>query len=234
MARRPLIIVTWLWGSKYSLGYVDRLHAACRRHVAEPFRFFLMTERERAPFSRPTIERHAIKDPHLIGRGCFCRLRLFDVNWQRNRKIEPGSRVLNLDLDDVIVGDLTPLLDRDDSFTILQGVNSSNPCRFNASMFMLTAGTNAHVWEEFSLEAAARTSFHEFPDDQGWMDEMMPDAAAWGPKDGVYAFRKPGWPKGDELPANARVVAFPGRRDPSQFLNLPWVQRNWAGSNEMA
>jgi len=45
--------------------------------------------------------------------------------------------------------------------------------------------------------------------------------------DGVYAFKKRNWPKGDALPSNARVVAFPGFRDPSQFGHLDWVAQHW-------
>ncbi len=80
-----------------------------------------------------------------------------------------------------------------------------------------------------ALEAAAKVPFYEFPDDQGWIWHKLPRAAGWlaGPTSGIYGFKKPGWPPGDNLPADARLVAFPGARDPSQFTHLPWVRKYW-------
>jgi hypothetical protein len=115
-----------------------------------------------------------------------------------------------------------------DDFTILQGVNSQNPCKMNGSVWMLRAGARPDVWADFNLEAAqAKTKIHAFADDQGWFEYKMPDAGAWGPTDGVYGFKKEGWPSGDELPAGARIVAFPGWRDPSKFEHLDWVKEHW-------
>lgn len=159
--------------------------------------------------------------------GCFCRLRMFDPAWQEKHGMT--GRVVCVDLDVVITGSLDPLFDRseDEDFTILQGVNSSNPGKFNGSIWMLKAGTNCDVWSDFNLEDAARVPHFTFPDDQSWFESYMPHAAAWGPKDGVYAFQKPGWPKGEALPKDARLVAFPGWRDPSKFTHLDWIQKHW-------
>ena len=94
---------------------------------------------------------------------------------------------------------------------------------------MLRAGAHSEVWSDFTLEAAQQVPFFEFPDDQGWIHHKLPGAAGWqvGTSSGVYAFQKPGWPKGDTLPKDASIVAFPGHRDPKKFVNLPWVHDNW-------
>jgi hypothetical protein len=224
-----LVVCTFLWGSKYDPAYVERLAAGVRRNLKQPHRFLCMTERERNATFSDGVERHAVKDPHLIGRGCFPRLRLWDGGWQKNRGIGDGDRVASVDLDNVVVGPLDALFERPEDFVILQGVNASNPNPYNASMFMLRPGTNMHVWQDFSPEAAAKVPHDSFPDDQAWLAEMVPGAGAWGPKDGVYAFAKPGWPKGENLPTNARVVCFPGHRDPAKFTRLGWVRDNWGG-----
>jgi len=230
-----LVVCTFLWGDKYSPAYVERLAAGVRRNLRQPHRFLCMTERERSVTFSEGIERHAIKDPELIGRGCFPRLRLFDGGWQKNRDIGPDDRIVSVDIDNVVVGSLDAVFERSENFVILQGVNSSNPCPFNASVFMLKPGTNEHVWQDFSLEAAAKVPFDSFPDDQAWLAEMIPGAGAWTPEaDGVYAFQKPGWPKGENIPTNARLVCFPGHRDPSKFLRLDWVHDNWIGPKEKA
>ena len=221
-----LTICTWLWGNKYDVSYVDKLFASINRNISQPIRRMLVTERERDIILPEGVERHAIKDPELCSvKGCFARLRMFDHGWQHNRGIK--DRLVCIDLDAVVTGRLDPLFDCPDDFMIVRGVNASNPCPYNGSLMMLRAGTNGHVWTEFSLAAAAKVPFDSFPDDQGWLAAKVPNSRGWTSSDGVYAFQKPGWPKGDALPSNARVVAFPGWRDPSKFVQLSWIQQHW-------
>lgn len=209
-----LIVSTWLWGALYGHDHVAKLAAGVARNLAQPHRFSV--------FAPPA------QDLYLTEvKGCFARLRTFDPEWQAAQGIEPGDRIIVLDLDLVVTGPLDDLLDRPEPFTILQGVNTANPCPFNGSLWMLKAGYRPDVWHEFSLELAAKVPFHEFPDDQAWLADMLPDAGSFGPEDGVYAFQKRGWPKGEALPKNAKIVAFPGWRDPSQYVRLDWVQEHW-------
>lgn len=223
-----LIVTTWCWGEKYDDSYVQKLAASVHRNLTEAHRFICFTDRERNLGAG--IEQWPIKveDYRLTQvKGCFARLRLFDPNWQRQLGLVDGDRIVNLDIDLVVTGELDPLFNRADGFTILQGVNSQNLCPYNGSVWMLRAGYRPDVWRDFSLEAAVKVPFHSFPDDQGWFWHKMPDAGAWTPADGVYGFQKPGWPNGEALPDSARMVAFFGWRDPSKFTHLDWVQTHW-------
>jgi hypothetical protein len=209
-----LHVLTWAWGSKYGGHYASRLASAVARNLVQPHRFMVC-----AP---------APADQHLTKiEGCFARLRAFDPAWQRAHGINAGDRILNLDLDLVVTGRLDPLVNRSDPFVILQGVNAANPCPYNGSAWMLTAGHRPDVWSSFDIEAAGKVPFYAFPDDQAWFAAKLPDAGAWGPADGVYGFHKPGWPGGDDLPSGARLVAFFGKRDPAQFEHLNWVKAHW-------
>lgn len=210
-----LTICTWRWGTKYEGHYVERLKASIARNVRQEYRF--------AVFAPEAEDEHLTKVP-----GCFARLRMFDPAWQEKHRLK--GRIVCVDLDCVVTGQLDALFNRKDGFTILQGVNAANPCPFNGSVWMLRAGFRPDVWSDFSLKAAGEIPFYSYPDDQGWFAHKMPDAGAWGPRDGVYGFQKPGWPKGqgDGLPDNARLVAFFGARDPSQFTRLDWVKQHWA------
>lgn len=209
-----ITICTWRWGGKYAGHYIERLKAGIARHLKQEYKF--------AVFSPRAEDEYLTKIP-----GCFARLRMFDPQWQSDHKIE--GRLVCIDLDTIITGTLDPLFDRPENFVILQGANASNPCPFNGSLMMLRTGTRSDVFRDFSLKRAGEVPFHEFPDDQGWLWHKIPDAAGWkaGPESGVYAFQKPGWPKGESLPNGARVVAFPGWRDPSKFTGLEWVRKNW-------
>lgn len=211
-----LIVGTWLWGSKYGAHYVERLAAGVARHLKQPHRFVVF---------HPSDE-----DEYLTQMpGCFARLRAFDPDWQKAQGIKPGDRIVCMDLDLIVTGHLDPLFDRPEEFVILQGANSSNPCPYNGSLWLLRAGYRPDVWADFSVEAASKIRFDAFTDDQAWFWHKMPKAAGWkaGPQSGVYAFQKTTWPKGEALPRDARVVAFPGWRDPSQYVRLEWVREHW-------
>lgn len=207
-------VVVWRWGTKYAGHYTERLASAVARNLKQDHRFIV---------AKPCEE-----DEHLTCiPGCFARLRTFDREWQRANGIGTDERIVVLDLDLVVTGNLDEVFDRPEPFTILQGVHTANPCPYNGSVWMLRAGYRPDVWEDFSLEAAGKVPHYIFPEDQAWFAAKMPDAAAFGPEQGVYAFWKPGWPAGTSLPKNARIVAFPGARDPSQFAHLDWMKRHW-------
>ncbi len=209
-----LTVVTWWWGKKYGPEYVERLAAGLSRNLTVPYRFEVVSVEEN--------DRHLTTIP-----GCFPRLRMFDPQWQRNHGVT--DRLVCVDLDVVITGPLDDVFIRPEPFVILAGANSANPCPFNGSLMALRAGHNPEVWSDFTYEVAKAVPFYEFPDDQGWLWHMLPNAATWacGRPSGVYSFRKRGWPSGDILPSGARLVAFPGHRDPSKFTHLEWVKQYW-------
>lgn len=208
-----LTIATWRWGTKYPLEYVERLKAGVKRHLKQDFRFAVFAPEE--------------QDEELKV-GCLCRLRLFDPVWQKKHGIEPGDRIVNVDLDLIVTGSLDPVFDRDDPFLILIGANSSNPCPYNGSIFSVIAGYRPDVWTDFTMAKAEAVKTAPFPDDQAWFAHKLPGAKGWkAGAERVYAFGKPGWPKGTALPKDASVVAFPGHRDPSQFQHLDWVREHW-------
>jgi hypothetical protein len=226
-----LTILTFWWGDKYSPLYVDRLARGVARHLRQPHRFICVHGRGMVP--PPDVETALLADPGLCTiPGCFARLRVFSPDWQRELGIAADKRSVWLDLDSIITGPLDPLFDLDDDFAILLGANVSNKCHYNGSVVMLRACAHAEVWSDFSLEAARRTEFFSFPDDQGWLWHTIPDATGWqvGPTSGIYAFQKNLWPHGYHLPHGARIVTFPGGRDPSHYMQLNWVQKHWFGN----
>lgn len=227
-----LVITTWLWGDKYGTEDVEKLAAGVRRNLKEPFRFLCMVDTQRGRDTIEGVDYCPIPDgvKYLMdSKGCFVRLLMFDQSWQFMREISKGDRIVCMDLDTVVTGDLDPLFLRPDTFSILKGANAVNPCPFNGSLMMLRAGYHREVWGEFSIEKAGQVPFYEFPDDQGWIWHKLPDAGTWnvGPQSGVYAFQKPGWPKGDNLPSDARLVVFPGWRSPHKFTHVPWINKFW-------
>ena len=223
-----LVVCTFLWGDKYTPEYVERLYRGVRRHIKQPFRFLCLTEPDRIAHLSTGIERHAIWDIALTKlKGCFARLRMFDPAWQQALGID--DRLACLDLDVVLTGPLDQLFDRPEALVVLQGANAANPCPYNCSVMMLRKHAHPELWNDFDINKLDDIPRHEFPDDQGWLWHRAPHAAAWhvGARSGIYAFQKPGWPPGTNLPSDARMVSFIGWRDPKQFSELPWVRQHW-------
>jgi hypothetical protein len=224
-----LVVTTHLWGDAYGPKDVARLAAGLRRGLTQPYRFVCVTDRDK-PLDLPGVEQVRLRDGGLTKmKGCFARLRLFDPEFQM--ELGADDRIVSIDLDVVVTGKLDQLFMYPNTFMILKGANASNPCPFNGSLFMVRAGAHREIWDDFSLDAIRGIKFHEFPDDQGWFWDKLPNAAGWqvGSMSGVYAFQKPGWPnpKSEELPSDARLVVFIGWRKPNKFKHVPWIRENW-------
>lgn len=225
-----LNVITWLWGQKYGVSDVARLRKACLEYLRCDHRFHLFTDRPSAGYPS-SVQTHAISDPALCGQGCLCRLRMFDPDWQQHYKLE--GKIISLDLDLVLTGEIDYLFAGDSSFKILHGANAVNPNPFNASVMMLRSGQHADVWNDFSVQAVEAVPYYAFPDDQNWIHHKLPDADGWqvGKESGIYAFQKPGWPVGTmALPEDARIVTFIGHRKPQQYQYLPWMQKYWTAA----
>src|SRR5262245_7269244 len=106
-----LTIATWFWGTKYRGDYISRLQYGLKKHLKEPHRFVVFE-----PY--PGDEK--------LYAGCLCRLRMFSHHFQKHYCLEPGTRLVCLDLDLIITGWLDALFDRSESFVILQGANAAN------------------------------------------------------------------------------------------------------------
>jgi hypothetical protein len=208
-----LTVGTWIWGDKFSKDHINKLREGVKRHLKQPYIW--------------KVFRPEARDVHLTKvTGCFCRLRMFDPQWQERNGID--DRLVNLDLDTVIAGPLDELFDRPEPFVIMQGANVSNPCPMNGALMMLRPGAHSEVWKDFSLEAAKQVPYYSFPDDQGWIWHKLPQAAGWrvGSETGVYVYKKNGWNSGEDLPSGARLITFINN-DPGKMTHLDWVRENW-------
>jgi hypothetical protein len=216
-----LTVVTWRWGKKYSPEHVSRLKAGVARNLAIPHRFICITDQADTPGDTLPIEDEALLS---VRDGCYCRLRMFDPAWQLRHGIE---RLVCLDLDMVITGPLGPLFDRPEPFMIRHG-GHWNPCKFNGSVMAIARCARPEIWKEFTVEKADKFDFEGGVwrgSDQTWIAHMAPDAPGWTHADGIYGYKKRGWP--GYLPSDARIVTFNGRRDPSSQTER-WVAQHWA------
>lgn len=234
-----LTVTTWWWGNKFGIDNVNKLAAGIKRHLKQPYRFACIHDKGFPDFSADVHCSWPLPDEGLTKiKGCFARLRMFDPDWQNAYPFsfmhrEPRNAIVNFDLDTVITGTLDHLFERQEPFVIMQGANAVNPCPMNGALMMIRAGAHSEVWRDFSVEAASKVPFHDFPDDQGWIWHKVPDAAGWktGPESGVYVYQKRGWPTGTkQLPLGARLVTFVNH-DPAKMQQLEWVREHWKNND---
>lgn len=169
-----------------------------------------------------------VPSPHGAGNpACYRRLKAFS----REAAEIIGPRFVSLDLDCVIVADMIPVWDRPDDFVIWGDTALRTP--YNGSMFMLTAGARAKVWETFH---PVRSPLHGrrlnyVGSDQAWIAACLgPREKKWGQLDGVYSYRNEIRPRGGILPKDARVVFFHGKHDPWDapiYDHLKWVRDHY-------
>lgn len=229
-----LTVVCWRWStpgyrSTFGPEAVNTLFSMVGRHYHAPFRFACVTNDGAGLDSRieavPDRADFAdIRSPHGAGNpSCYRRLRIFGPDAAETF----GPRIVSLDLDCVITGDLRPLWDRPESFVGWQ--DPLHAWQINGSMMLLTAGAHPEVWEWFdpatspaeSLAAGYKGS------DQGWVSQCLSDAARWTRADGVLSYRIDKCAAA--LPAGAKVVMFHGKLDPwsPEARRVSWVRDNW-------
>lgn len=233
-----LSVVTWYWPpppgyrSKFRAQHVNVLCSMVKRHYPHPHEFCCVTNYpqgltadvriipDRADFAQLTSPNGG-HNP-----SCYRRLRAFSPE----ALVDFGPRFVSLDLDTVIVGDLTPLWDRPEDFVIW---GETNPKSFyNGSMWLLRAGTRTKVWDTFDPTRSPMLAYRagKFGSDQGWLSYCLGQGEAiWTTADGVYSYNVHLKHNGGALPDNARIVMFHGSTDPDspEAQRLKWVKQHW-------
>ena len=239
-----LTVVCMLWsdpnvpGKDYTLGneHVRVLKSMVARHLHLPHRFVCLSEEIKAgakwPFGlSPGVEYAPLDHRTHRPQTRFAKLQLFRKDIGRLL----GERILYLDLDAVIVDDITPLVDRTEDLVLWRNPRFDEgltPSRYNTSMILLTAGVRPDLYDDFDEDAYAEfeTLTPKGGTDQRWVsDRVSPRNPYWQGYDGVYGAGGLG-PPPTTLPGNARIVFTPGNREPSQphFQEKhPWAQEHY-------
>jgi len=236
-----LEVVSWLWKptktyrSQFSPVHVNILRRMIARHYPEPHRFSCITDQTEGfdPEVRiiPLWTDHATR-PSIYGPdtpNCHRRLKAFS----EEMKLLIGVRFVSFDLDAVVTGDLTPVLNRKEDFIIWGPDGRRTP--YNGSMWMMNAGARKQVWERFEAnpEKAIRRANGAgfYGSDQAWMCYALgPHEKRWRAEDGVYSYRMHVKNNHGKLPKDARIVFFEGHYDPDNAVTqrqCPWIKEHY-------
>lgn len=236
-----LTVVTWFWAplrtyrSQFSAEHVNVLAAMVRRNFPHDHEFCCVTDQPKGLDSAIRVvpawnDFAAVQNPLGAHQpSCYRRLRAFHPEIGAVL----GERFVSLDLDTVIVGDLSPVWNRPEDFVIWGETDRRS--FYNGSMWLMTAGARPRVWTDFDPHTSPQqaAAAGKFGSDQGWLSYCLgPGEATWTTADGVYSYNVHLRNKGSEpkpLPADARLVCFHGGTDPwsARARQLPWVRRNW-------
>lgn len=234
-----LTFVTFRWqpvkGYRSTFGpeTVYALREMIQRWYTKPFRFVCVTDR---PQELPGMEAIQLWEdcsriPSPIGHSypsCYRRLKVFAPDAGEIF----GERLVSMDLDTVIVGDITPLFDRPEDFVIWGESDFPHTTPYCGSLWMLKTGTRPQVWTDFDEQTSPRLAWKAGcrGSDQGWLAYILgKKEAVWTRKDGVYSYRKHIAKGGNMLPKDARIVSFHGKEDPwnHRMQRLPWVRAHY-------
>lgn len=235
-----LTVVTWKWGSLFSPEYVNNLRAMLARHLHVDHRLVCIADTDKGigPGVEvlPMYTEHA--DMTAGSRACFRRLRMFDPGMREVL----GPRFLHLDLDVVIVGDITNLVIKTEPILIYDqnAGTGAKKVAYNPSVLLMDAGAAPEIWTDFHADPqgvwkkakGAGFSCSDMSVIGLYLDKIKPPTL--GPKDGLVAYWRDVKPKG-RLPEHARAVLFYGNdnpHDPKVMAKNPWIRQHWGAGGK--
>lgn len=188
-------------GTKYGSEYVLRLRDAVARHLPVPHRFVCFTD-----------------DP-VDGVECFSPPADLPGWWSKIGLFKLKLPLIYFDLDVVITGDLSPLLDWQGFSAIKDwwqpGINSS---------VMKLSGKETHVWENFDPKLMRKYR----GGDQEYIGQQFPPNLKTFPPNYFPSYKANKCQDGP--PSDALAVIFHGFPKPSQ-CSAPWVHQAWTGQS---
>lgn len=238
-------IVCWKWKpaenyrSKFEACHVNTFARMIRRNVRIPVEVVCITDDAAGITECDRVlplwnEFAEILSPHPTLRGrspnpsCYRRLRMFAADAREWL----GKRIVSMDLDCVVTGDITGLLTRREPFLAWGDTNPTT--YYNGGLVMFDAGAVSEIYDGFRASPKAAIAkaqqLGQWGSDQGWIGACLgPHKPKLGTADGVYSYRLHVKPRSGHLPSGARLVMFHGLVDPdhSEAQRLPWVREHY-------
>ena len=190
------------WRSVYKSDHVNALRRMLQAHLHCEHRLICITDDPKGV----ECETYPLWDNpvDIAGRNNYTKLKLFDIAEQF------GDRILYLDLDCLILDDITPLVQYQDDFITLRG----KKCPYNTSLMLFTAGLHKQIWKEFdpvkSPEEISKLKY--YGTDQAWLAHILPGIKTLGREHGIYMYTQR-----NRNIEGARIVFFPIATKPWQM-----------------
>lgn len=237
-----LDVVCFKWGERYPSTYANRLRGMLLRHLDADLTFHCVTDDPAG--LHPDFMAHDIAQFQIEGWDMGHGLKL--SAFSRDFLGLAGRHILIMDLDMVVLDDMSYVLDRpDEDFIITPGHNQYAGTRGHSALYRIRVGSRPDVWEELIADPAATVSVYQHHNggpgqlsEQRWLERCFEQMEFF--PEGMLAYYRqdcdalgPG--KTAVVPAGARVVSFAGRVDPvhvqhsdyGDWRHAPWVAEHW-------
>lgn len=233
-------IITWLWKSEitdprfvrnYQPRHVNMLAKACKLHCTMPHRFICITDETKGfsddvevlptPSAAKKLAKYRTAEQNERFPSSYPRLWAFS-----SEAMCLGDRVLNLDVDCMVVGDLKPLFDNVHDFVGWRPNKCwGNETRIGGGTWLLRTGTHVHVFENFSMEEAIKARKLGWRgSDQAWLSYCLSETCEVWPKDSGIYHKQDGSHAWAKVPSDARIIHFNGTGDYWDMDHLPWIR----------
>ena len=236
------VVLCKKWGTKYGPEYVNRLYAMVVRHLKGPFEFICLTDDQQG--IRDEVRCMPIPSlalPAGIPERGWTKLTTFEADLHGLR-----GTALFLDLDVVIVDDITPFFEAPGEFLIIHDWKRPWRITGNSSVYRFELGAHADVLAEFrATQAEVRARLRN---EQAFLSEAMhrQGRLRYWPHDWCASYKYhciPPWPtnywREPVLPAGARIIVFHGEVNPPDAIAgrrnralrvvrpAAWVAQHW-------
>lgn len=222
------------WGTKYGAPYVNRLYGGVSRHLTPPFSFTCFTDN--AEGFHPDVRAEPLPPLDVAmptgTKGIWPKARLWGA-----RLADLAGPVLFLDLDMVIVGSLDDFFGFGAPEEVILARNPNTPLERlgQTSIFRFPVGRLLPLQEKFLADPQGVADTYRF--EQRFVTREAPGGVRFWPDGWVRHFRfhcARSLPLNffvpPKLPADARVVIFPGGLLPPHAIEGHWGRRYRAGT----
>jgi hypothetical protein len=241
--------VCWKWRNetfraRYTHYHVMVLESMLRRTMKSEFRLICVTD-DPSGVDQTKVKTYKLwqdhwnlknqSGPHLP--SCYRRLKLFDRKTQGKLEIPEGDLIVSIDLDAIVLDDLTPILVRCETalFTGWKVPGHAHPKVYNGSMWAFKAGEHLQwMWNLFDPATSPTNAIKAgyFGSDQSFLSHQLihtQGTDGWENVDGVYSYPRD-IRASRVLPSNSRVVFFHGKRKPWDAIAVreaKWIPQYW-------
>lgn len=230
----PLTVLLWKWGNRFQPHFVNRMRAMLERHLRLPHEVALVTDNSFGVDDRVRII--ALPVEFRDTPRCRRRMRQYDAEFAEAIGAE---RILSIDLDVVLVDDITPIVDCADPLKLWRvgyaGV-------FSGSFQLFDAGVLDGLFREFAADPEGypkRAWPTGIGSDQAMLNYYLRGQTVphWTERDGFVTYFGRGYERfanqgvalaQPRLPPGARLVVF-GSDDISDMESgaFDWVRKHW-------
>lgn len=235
-----LSVVTWRWGQLFGREYVERLRAGIARHLRIPHEVVCVTDDPRS------IEGvRIVPMPTAYANTPRCRRRMQQYSAEFASQF--GARMLSIDLDVVLVDDITPLVDRPDPIVMWKVKHAGV---FSGALVLCDTGALDGAWKCYERDPEGyprRASPSGVGSDQAMLNQWLKTQKPikfWTERDGLVTYFGEGYEKYEHLgvgpnrptlPAGARIVVL-GAADKHVMDagRFDWIRQHWIGAEVAA